>query len=85
MLDQEEEEEPTLKVVDRVKVRVMWCAVGVERRLVKTDQTEGTDQHDTIFVSGPSENNYQGGTKQGPRVLLLPQAERVPVRILPVV
>ena len=36
VLDQEEEEEPTLKVVDRVRVRimvrVMWCGVGVERR-----------------------------------------------------
>ena len=37
MLDKEEEEEPTPKVVEEVVVRLMWSAVGVERRWVNSE------------------------------------------------
>ena len=38
MLDKEEEEEPTPKVVEEeVVVRLTWSAVGVERRWVNSE------------------------------------------------
>ena len=37
VLDKEEEEEPTPKVVEEVVVRLTWSAVGVERRWVNSE------------------------------------------------